>query len=389
MFIPLQDMGLKMDVWLVDNEDDQSDIDEYMERNLIQTGTPAMLVFDPPMCPHSDQTQCDDETYYDPSDPLKVRLPLTANLSRYNGREIEVVLYSSKLEHIGMDSNLGQLIGLGAGSGDDDDEEFTKYIFGPFDCVGNVGSAYVARRFIIDTTAPEIVFVTPGPNAVVTPGSEIPVVAVIVDTASGGTGSGISTEDLCIYLSGPKGQVFQFCPETFDPGDTASTDSATAANARAVNGHVKSWSITGNKIEMVLVGLQDQGLYTLRFEGQDNIGNAFVASHNFTVGSLALTIADPYVYPNPVDPQKDRATIHFILGGYRDAQVSMKIFDFAGDLVYAMPTETRHPGLVELEWAGTTKGGTQVANGGYVAHITVDDGAGVKTESVKIAVRKD
>jgi hypothetical protein len=385
MFIPLQDMGLKMDVWLVDNEDDQHDIDEYVERKLIQAGTPAMLVFDPPICPWSSDASCDDETYYDPTDDLKVSLPLTANLGQYDGREVEVVLYSSKVEHIGMDSNLGQLIGLGDVSPDDDDEEFTKYIFGPFDCVGNVGSAYVARRFIIDASAPEVVFASPGQGAVVTPGSEIPVVAVFVDSS----GSGVDFESICATLTGPKGEIFQFCPGTFDPGDTASTDSATAANAKAVVKHVKSWSFEGNKFEMVLVNLKDQGQYTLRIEGSDRIGNEFVVVREFTVGSLALVIADPYVYPNPVDTQKDRATIHFVLGGYRNAQVTMKIFDFAGDLVYQMPTETFAPGIVELEWSGSTKGGTLVADGGYVANITVDDGAGVKTENVKIAVRKD
>jgi hypothetical protein len=389
VIIPIQDMGLKMDVWLVDNEDDQSDIDEYMERKLIQAGTPAMLVFDPPICPYSDPSRCNNQTYYDPSDGLKVTLPLTANLKKYDGREIEVVLYSSKIEHIGMDSNLGQLFSLGGGGGDDDDEEFTKYVFGPFDCVGNVGSAYVARRFIIDASAPQIVFSSPGSGAVVTPGSEIPVVAVLVDTSGTGSGSGVNSATLCATLTGPKGQVFHFCPETFDPGDTASTDSTIARNAKAVVKHVKSWSITGEKLEMVLVGLADQGQYSLRIEGEDNIGNAFVATQHFTVGSLALGITDPYVYPNPFDPTKDRATIHFVLGGYRSSQVSVKIFDFAGDLVYTMPTATYQPGIVEIEWSGSTKGGTQVANGGYIARVTVDDGAGVKTENVKIAVRKD
>jgi hypothetical protein len=390
VFIPLQDMGLKMDVWLVDNEDDQNDIDEYMERKLIQAGTPAMLTFNPPICPYSDDSRCSDGQYYDPSDQLTVSLPLTADLKKYDGREIEVVLYSSKVEHIGMDSNLGQLIGLGgSSSGDDDDEEYTKYVFGPFDCVGNVGSAYVARRFIVDASAPQIVFVTPGVNAVVTPGSEIPIVAVLVDSSGKGSGSGINTETVCATVIGPNGQLFHFCPEIFDPGDTASADEAVAANAKAVVKHVKSWSLTGEKLEMVLVGIADPGDYNVRVEGMDNMGNDFVATQQFVVGSLALQILDPYVYPNPVDTERDRATIRFMLGGYRDAQVTLKIFDFAGDLVYQMPTESYRPGLVELEWSGTTRDGTRVANGGYIANITVDDGAGAKTENVKIAVRKD
>ncbi|MFH1277555.1 MAG: FlgD immunoglobulin-like domain containing protein, partial [Candidatus Eisenbacteria bacterium] len=390
-FIPLQDMGLKMDVWLVDNEDDQTDIDEYAERMLIQAGTPAMLTFTPPMCPYSDASRCDDETYYDPSDNLMVTLPLTADLAKYNGREIEVVLYSSKLEHIGFDSNIGQLVGLGGGGGgEDDDEEFTKYVFGPFDCVGNVGSQFVARRFIIDASAPRIVFLSPVMRSVVAPNSEIPVVAVVVDSSGASSaGSGIDYEALMVSLNGPDGQVFSFYPATFDPADTASTDDATAEAAQNVVDHVKDWNIEGDKITMTLMGLGKAGTYNLVMEGSDVIGNEFVASHTFTAGSSVLQITDAYVFPNPVDPQENRANIRFNLGGTRDARVTVKVFDFAGDLVYAMPTTTEKPGLVELEWSGSTNGGTMVANGGYLAHISVDDGAGVKTASVKIAVRKN
>lgn len=390
-FIPLQDMGLKMDVWLVDNEDDQTDIDEYAERMLIQAGTPAMLTFSPPICPYSDASRCDDSTYYDPSDHLMVTLPLTADLAKYNGREIEVVLYSSKLEHIGFDSNIGQLIGLGGGGGgEDDDEEFTKYIFGPFDCVGNVGSQFVARRFIIDASAPRIVFLSPVMSSIVAPNSEIPVVAVIVDSSGASSaGSGIDMDDLMVSLNGPDGQMFSFFPTTFDPADTASTDDATAEAAQDVVDHVKDWNVEGDKITMTLKGLAKAGTYTLVMEGSDVIGNEFVASHTFNAGSSVLQLTDAYVYPNPVDPEEGAANIRFILGGTRDARVTVKIFDFAGDLVYQMPVFTAAPGLVEFDWSGSTGSGTMVANGGYLAHIAVDDGAGVKTASVKIAVRKN
>ena len=159
--------------------------------------------------------------------------------------------------------------------------------------------------------------------------------------------------------------------------------------AQAVVDHVKDWNIEGDKITMTLMGLDKAGAYALVLEGSDAIGNEFVASHEFTSGSSVLQITESYVYPNPVNPEEGSANIRFILGGTRDARVTVKIFDFAGDLVYAMPTTTEQPGLVELEWSGSTGDGTMVANGGYLAHISVDDGAGVKTASVKIAVRKD
>jgi hypothetical protein len=320
-----------------------------------------------------------------------VSLPLTADLAKYNGREIEVVLYSSKLEHIGFDSNIGQLVGLGGGGGgEDDDEEFTKYIFGPFDCVGNVGSQYVSRRFIIDASAPKIVFVSPVMSSVVAPNSEIPVVAVIVDSSGeSSAGSGIDMDALLVSLNGPDGEVFSFNPATFDPADTASSDEATADAAQAVVDHVKDWNIEGDKITMTLMGLGKAGAYNLVLEGSDVIGNEFVASHVFTAGSSVLQITDAYVFPNPVNPEEEAANIRFTLGGTRDARATMKIFDFAGDLVYQTTADVS-PGIVDdLSWSGHTDGGTMVANGGYLAHISVDDGAGVKTASVKIAVRKN
>ncbi|MBN1826953.1 MAG: hypothetical protein JW958_11875 [Candidatus Eisenbacteria bacterium] len=395
--IPLQDMGLKMDVWLVDeNEDDQHDIDEYMERNLIQTATPAMLVFDPPMCEYSSMDMCDTSDVYDPKDKLTVQLPLTADLASYDGHEIEVVLYSSKIEHIGWDSNLGQIIGIGGGggSGDDDDEEFTKYIFGPFDCVGNVGTQFIARRYIIDAMAPKVVFSTPVMGSVVAPGSEIPVIAVIVDSngAGNGMGSGLNTDMLNLMLTGPEGRIFEFNPATFDPADTNSTDEEVAENAKAVVKHTKDVDVAYDKVSMTMMEIDKVGLYTLTLEGEDEIGNKFTAAHSFSTGSTVLQITDSHVYPNPFDNTNEEARIKFNLGGMNPARVTVKIFDFAGKLVndkIMLDWKPSDGAVVEIPWRGTTNDGTLVANGGYLAHIMVDDGSGVKTTNVKIAVRKE
>ena len=392
LVIPYQDMGLKMDVWLVDEtEDDQTDIDEYMERNLIQAATPAMLVYDPPICEYSYAAMCDTAAYYDAKDPLKVILPLTADLGSYDGHEIEVVLYTSKIEHIGFDSNMGAMFGLTGGGGDDDNEEFTKYIFGPFDCVGNVGSQYVARRFIIDTKAPKVIFSTPITNSIVAPGSDIPVVAAVIDSNGAGVGSGMDTEELEIRLTGPKGLIFEFNPATFEAADTNSTDEAVAANAQAVVAHTKNVGVYVDKVEMVLTKLGDVGAYALALEGADEIGNGFLATHNFSTGSTVLSITDAHVYPNPFDNTVEEAQIVFNLGGQHPARVTVKIFDFAGKLVNEMVHDwTPADGTdVKIPWRGTTNNGTFVANGGYLAHIMVDDGSGVKTANVKIAVRKD
>jgi hypothetical protein len=377
--IPLQDMGLKMDVWLVDTEDDQTDIDEYMERTLIQAATPAMLVYTPELCQWSDPSACDPDSVYDPSDDLWVQLPLTANLKPYDGREIEVVLYSTKVEHIGLDINTGD-----EGTGDDDDEEFTKYIFGPFDCVGNVGSQYMARRFIIDTSAPTITFNTPVENSIVAPGSEIPINAVIADGDDQTSGSGIDANSIRISLSGPKGVIWdELLPSEIPVVSEESSkqnENDPAVTAEPV--------VDADGISMTVVGIDEVGMYTLTIEGSDNSGNGFNVAHSWTVGASVLQITEAQVWPNPANPDEgEQANISFFLGGQNPSTVEITIYDFAGDLVWNHSMNDQQ-GQVMVQWAGTTSDGTPVASGGYIARIVANDGAATKTATVKIAIRK-
>ncbi len=370
--IPIQDMGLKVDVWLIDDEDDQFDIDEYSERLLIQAATPAMLTFAPEICPHSDADACDDSVFYDPSDELWVTLPLTANMKQWDGREIEVVLYSSKVEHIGLDVDFGDDT-----NGEDDDEEFTKYIFGPFDCVGNVGSQYVARRFIVDTSAPDVAFTTPVENSVVAPGSEIPVWADLSDGSETISGAGIDANSLTATLVGPEGEVFSINPATYVPND---------------DDNIMEVGVDDDQFHLTLVGLDVIGNYALKLSGADHIGNEFSKTHNFTIGATVLQITNAHVWPNPFNPATDGAAkFDFNLGGSRPAMVEVSIFDFAGDLVWRQSYSDVSPGHVNggsIEWRGTTSGGTPVASGGYIARIVANDGSGSQAATVKIAVRR-
>ncbi len=378
--LPVAELGLKMDVWLVDDEDDQTDIDEFWERALIQSATPVMLTYEPEICPYSNEANCDDSVHYDPSDDLYVTLPLTVNLKPYDGREIEVVLYSSKVDHIGFDSNLIGIFGdAPEGWNEDDDEEFTRYIFGPFDCVGNVGSQYAARRFIVDSSAPVVTFSTPNQ---VNPGSDLPIWATIADGTESASGAGVDESTLELTLNGPSGECFSINPATYvvDTSEKASNDS---------NAVIESIEWDGEMVHAVVSGLEEKGNYTLTLSGRDRTGNSFTATHSFVVGSSVLTITDAAVYPNPVDPSDgDEACINFLLGGTRDAQVQYMIYDFAGDLVYESPVASMAPGQISQCWNGRTNGGTMVANGGYLARILVNDGAGTKAETVKIAIRK-
>lgn len=378
--LPVAELGLKMDVWLVDDEDDQTDIDEFWERALIQTATPIMLTYEPEICPYSDEANCDDSVHYDPSDDLYVTLPLTVNLKPYDGREIEVVLYSSKVDHIGFDSNLIGILGdAPEGWNEDDGEEFTRYIFGPFDCVGNVGSQYAARRFIVDSSAPVVTFTTP---TQVNPGSDLPIWASIADGTESASGAGVDESTLELTLNGPSGECFSINPATFivDTSEKASGDD---------NAVIESIEWDGENVHAVVTGLEEKGNYTLVLSGRDRTGNSFNATHSFVVGSSVLTITDAAVFPNPVDPSDgDEACINFLLGGTRDASVQYMIYDFAGDLVYESPVASMAPGEISQCWNGRTNGGTMVANGGYLARILVNDGAGTKAETVKIAIRK-
>ncbi|MFN0150468.1 MAG: hypothetical protein ACKVU1_07125 [bacterium] len=446
--LPIQDVGLKMDVWLVDEanrqnndgEDDEEDIDEYFDRNLIQTATADMLEFTPPL-PLSNG---DDEGTYTPADTLIARFPLVVDLAQYDGRELEVVLYTAKLEHIGHDiSNIDDILGgllgsLGTGKAAVSkadptaevagDEEFTKYLLGAMDCVGNVGSAYTAARFIVDGAAPSVAFVSPQCNASVAPGQPLNVIVALTDQTFrpdvDNDGDGLFAEDPADGIDNDGDWVgrAQATDGTWfyvddknqngraDAGDTHvdedGNDSETLSGSGIDTSSVRvtvvgpdlnqtfqanSTNFRDGQLRFTVTRPDESALsvgdYTISVRGRDRLGNGFDKVCSFSVANAVLAVFGGAVFPNPFDPGTGNATIQWEMS--QPGFVTIEVYDFAGDFVGKIVDGQRltpAEAAAGVPWGGTNEDGDELADGGYIAHIVVKGTGRTQTTDIKIAI---
>lgn len=446
--LPIQDVGLKMDVWLIDEanrlnqdgEDDEEDIDEYFDRNLIQTATADMLDFTPPL-PLSNG---DTEGTYTPADTLKARFPLVVDLAQYDGREIEVVLYTAKVEHIGHDlSNIDDILGgllgsLGTGSGvvgkaeptaeAAADEEFTKYLLGAMDCVGNVGSAYTAARFIVDGAAPTVAFVSPQCNASVAPGAPLNVIVALTDQTFrpdvDNDGDGLFAEDPAdgidndgdwvgraqatdgtwFYLDDKNQNGIADAGDAHvdEDGNDSETLSGSGIDTSSVTVTVvgpdlnqtfqaNSTNFRDGQMRFTVTPADDAALavgdYTISVRGRDRLGNGFDKVCSFSVANPVLAVFGGSVFPNPFDPRANAATIQWEMS--QPGFVTIEVYDFAGDFVGRIVDGQRltpPQAAAGVSWSGTDEDGEDLADGGYIAHIVVKGAGRTQSTDVKIAI---
>ena len=125
----------------------------------------------------------------------------------------------------------------------------------------------------------------------------------------------------------------------------------------------------------------------------DNAGNISDPFIFWTeAGELFLTDTEhgPHNFPNPFDPREGYTTI--ILGLSKSAEVTAKIYDFAGEFVRTLVrSEWISPSRM-LYWDGKTEDGeTEVGNGTYLCHIKARDPETSKTVTavIKITVLKE
>jgi len=214
---------------------------------------------------------------------------------------------------------------------------------GVLDCVGNQAFV-VERRFTIDWADPVITTITDL--------SDRPIKIKITDS-----GAGVDWATLNLTFTEYTGEG--------TPLDSTVIDEGTGiikifVKAGMFKGELTVEDYVGNKADW-------------EFEVQAATPIAMVNAHN---------------YPNPFNNSAGGYTT-IKLGNNKGAYLTVKIYDFAGDLVKTLASGQYYDGSQSLIWDGKTDKGEMVANGIYLCHISAKDSDG-KTASavIKIAVVK-
>jgi len=270
-----------------------------------------------------------------------VTIPTSYNLE--NVRAMIAVVYDGHRRTTDSPNNWGI---------DPTGDNFNEYYLidgGAPDCVGNYATPHV-QFFTVDAMAPSITRTSTTTTC--------PMVFTIADN-----GSGVSADDIVIREN-----------------DVALPSSARQSSAAAVNSGGK-WFFAPSGGGGLLYYCPTAGT-TTEFMVTDAVGN---------IGSLLLKSLEPLrdgdltvtMSQNPFDPTVEGLTLGITLS--KSATVTAKIYDMGGDLVRALDPMVGG----NLFWDGkTSRDGSYVANGVYLAHIVAEGGGGSVSTVVKIAVIK-
>ena len=349
-------LGIKYDLWLVDlYEDDQMDIDEFEERILLHTGTVDEMV--PYMYPS--YYVDGDKATYGPDSTLHVGIPIMAGGMVDDGDVLEVTLYSAKSIEQYTDSLqtyiLYDTLYVGTGSPivvfsgeyrtDRFSQEMHTYQYGVFDYAWNVGSDYIEKRFVVDSSPPQVSLLAPA-DGYTAPGEDFTFQVAIEDAKSGG---GTVTWELI----DAHGEVYAF-------GDGAE----------------------GTIPDLPL------GEYTLKVIACDALGNETVMSIPIHAQSRVLGLTETYIYPNPFNPGDIEGMVHFNLS--KGADITIKVYDFAGEFVRTLASGApMDAGACNIPWGGQASDGTDLANGAYMIRVEANDGSTTKGATIKAVIWRE
>ncbi len=353
------DWGMKYDVWLVDIEDDQRDIDEIEERILIHQGTADELL--PWMSPSL-------ETYNPATDTVTVPVPVLGGGMIGHKDILEITWYSEKtIERYndGPGYEYGCYVDTVTVGGevfymydsdctyDADSQEMHIYEQGILDWAGNTGSKYVETRFIIDMEPP--VCEISGPNSSVSPDGDLDIHAVIVDD-----GAGIDDESITVVVTNPMGDVVA----------------------------VEDVSIADGVVTGTVSGPLEQGEYTVRIRATDRLGNECIVTKAVRSENAFLAMTQSYAAPNPFNPGERDANINFTVS--KGSDVTVKVFDFGGNYVTTLAANEHYEaGAVQIPWGGDAADGTDLANGTYIVNVKVSDGARTEETNLKVVLWRE
>jgi len=147
--------------------------------------------------------------------------------------------------------------------------------------------------------------------------------------------------------------------------------------------------VNGSRITGHVIGGLPAGTYTAVVTVTDRAGNTGTVSVQIVVEAAALALYDAYVSPNPSNPDDSEAMINFTLS--RHADVSIKVYDFAGEYVGTVLSNHSYTGAGQFSWpwAGQAADGTALANGAYIIRIEAQDGSAKKTANVKAVIWRE
>jgi hypothetical protein len=144
-----------------------------------------------------------------------------------------------------------------------------------------------------------------------------------------------------------------------------------------------SWKTINNHCGILTIDVGD-GAVKIDVQASDKVGNF----NTITIdrGAEVVDVFEMKVYPNPFSPADgEYARIAYTLS--KAAEVTIKIYDFAGVPVKTIVEDHRAAGSHIEKWYGVDESGNMVAPGAYIGFVKVDDGSRVVTKNLKIAVK--
>ncbi len=223
------------------------------------------------------------------------------------------------------------------------------------DQVRNSGSKFVEQRFIVDMTCPAVAFNLPG--ATLAPTGDMAINFTVTED-----GVGLDPNNVTVTITGPDGTQVEH-------GQLVVTDhdvSIVIAKPEA------GWAM---------------GEYVIQVSAADRLGHVCPVTRTVRVENPMLTLTDAYSYPNPFDPANGDVALHFVLG--KTSDVTIKIYDFAGNFVTTLMTKQPMSGTSDVHWGGTASDGTKLANGAYIARVTASDGARTEEANLKVVIWRE
>lgn len=351
------DLGIKYDVWLVDGEDDQADIDEIEERVLLHQGTASEL--EPWITPRL-------ENYVPATDTLHVPVPVVGGGAIGDNDIVEIAWYSDKsieqyndgpgfgcsIDTLVVDGQTFQVYGLDC-TYDAASQEHHIYNLGVLDWAGNASSKYVEQRFIVDMTAPSCNVLSPG--ATVDPAGNLD---ITIDFADGG--AGLDPSSIHVTVTDPEGNEVE----------------------------IEDVTVTDNGFTGYVEGPLKRGEYVITIHAEDKLGNACNSSKIVKVETAVLGMTGAHAYPNPFDPAAEPAKISFDIS--RASDVTVKVYDFGGQYVATLAADQHlGSGSHAIEWGGEASDGTDLANGTYIVRVTATDGTKTEEANLKVVLWRE